>query len=205
MIDLIVATRNKKKFAEIKGLLSDMDIRVSSLADYPDMPSIEEDGRTFAANAIKKAATIALYTKKLVMGEDSGLQVKALGNRPGVYSSRFAGEKASDKKNNEKLLRLMRNIPLSQRQARYQCYVALVDGNGIVGVVNGSCSGLIVRRSKGKNGFGYDPLFYIPRYKKTFGELDLAIKAKISHRARALKKFKMMLKEYLRKKKSSML
>ncbi|HOW35206.1 MAG TPA: RdgB/HAM1 family non-canonical purine NTP pyrophosphatase [Candidatus Omnitrophota bacterium] len=201
MTELLVATRNKKKLEEIKDLLKDFDIKVTSLADYSGMPTIDEDGKTFKENALKKAATIALYTKKLTLGEDSGLQVKALRNEPGIYSARFSGPDATDPKNNQKLLRLLRGVPLKKRQARYRCSVALVDAQGIIDVVEGSCSGVIDLKLKGSNGFGYDPLFLIPRYKKTFGELDPVIKAKISHRAKALAKFKKVLKKYLAGKK----
>jgi XTP/dITP diphosphohydrolase len=196
--ELLVATTNLGKLREIKGLLNDLDIKITSLADYPDCPEIIEDGETFAANAIKKAATIAMYTKRLTMGEDSGIEIKALNNQPGIYSARFSGPGATDRKNNMKLLRLLRNIPDTRRQARYRCFAALVDADGIVDVVNGSCNGLITRQSKGQNGFGYDPLFLIPRYGKTFGELDPAIKSKISHRARALKKLKKSLERYMK-------
>ena len=197
MTELLVATRNKKKLEEIKDLLKDLNVKITSLVDYPDLPKIDEDGETFAANAIKKAATIAMFTKKLTIGEDSGLEVKTLNNQPGVYSARFSGEGATDEKNNRKLLRLLKGVPLTKRQARYRCFVALVDNKGIVGEVSGSCSGLIALKPKGKNGFGYDPLFFIPRYKKTFGELDPQIKAKVSHRAHALKKFKKLIGKHL--------
>jgi len=198
MKELVIATKNKGKLREIKELLKDFDLKITSLADYPDAPVIEEDGRTFNQNALKKAATIAMYTKKLTMGEDSGLQVRALGNKPGLYSARFAGEGATDRKNNLKLLRSLKNVPLKKRQARYRCSAALVDGKKIIDVVSGSCDGIIINRSRGHNGFGYDPLFLIPQYDKTFGELDSAIKSKISHRARALKKVKTVLKKYLK-------
>lgn len=188
--ELIVATTNQGKLREIKELLKDLHLKITSLADYPDAPEIIEDGRTFDQNALKKAATIALYTRKLTLGEDSGLEVKALGNQPGIYSARYSAPNATDRKNNLKLLRSLRNYPLEQRQARYRCSAALVNGEGIIDVVSGRCSGLITHRSKGKNGFGYDPLFFLPRYNKTFGELDPSIKAKISHRARALKKLR---------------
>lgn len=193
MQELIVATKNEGKLKEIRDLLKDLKLKITSLRDYPDSPSIEEDGKTFIQNAIKKAATVALYTKKLTLGEDSGLEVKALKNRPGVYSSRFSGEGATDKKNNLKLLKELRGMPLKKRQARYRCSAALVDRHGIVKVVSGSCEGLIALRSKGKNGFGYDPLFLVPAYNKTFGELDLFVKQKISHRAKALRKIKKSL------------
>ncbi|MCA9408656.1 MAG: XTP/dITP diphosphatase [Candidatus Omnitrophica bacterium] len=197
MRELVIATTNKGKLREIKELLKDFDLKITSLADYPDAPVVEEDGKTFTQNALKKAVTIAMYTGKLTMGEDSGLQVKALKNQPGIYSARFSGEGATDKKNNSKLLCDLKGVPEKKRQARYQCHAALVDGKRIIDVVKGTCSGLILERSKGSNGFGYDPLFYIPRYKKTFGELSPDIKAKISHRARALKKMKKVLLEYL--------
>ncbi|MCX5680761.1 MAG: RdgB/HAM1 family non-canonical purine NTP pyrophosphatase, partial [Candidatus Omnitrophica bacterium] len=176
---------------------SGLKIRITSLADYQGMPHIEEDGKTFAENAIKKAATISLYTQKLVMGEDSGLEVRFLKNAPGVYSARFSGSNATDKKNNAKLLKLLKNIPMKKRQARYRCCAALTDKHGIVDVVSGSCSGVISLRSKGRNGFGYDPVFFIPQFHKTFGELDPAIKAKTSHRAKALRKFKRIIEKYL--------
>ncbi|NCU27930.1 XTP/dITP diphosphatase [Candidatus Nomurabacteria bacterium] len=197
MKEIIVATKNKGKLREIKGLLEDLGFKVTSLADYPHAPQIIEDGKTFEANALKKATTIAFYTKKLVMGEDSGIQIKALGNRPGVYSARYAGENATDKKNNLKLLRELKGVPLTQRQARYRCCIALVDTRRrFMKVISGSCSGIIETHHRGKNGFGYDPLFLISRYGKTFGELDPMIKAKISHRARALRKVKKVLQGY---------
>ena len=199
MKELVVATKNKGKLREIKGLLGDLDLKITSLADYPDAPEIEEDGKTFGQNALKKAATIALYTQKLTLGEDSGIEVKALGNKPGIHSARFSGEKATDRKNNLKLLRSLKNVPPSRRQARYQCYAALVDGEKIIDLLSGQCGGVITQQARGKNGFGYDPYFLIKRYDKTFGELDPAVKAKISHRARAFKKVRKVLQEYLKR------
>ena len=196
MRELIIATTNAGKLREIEGLLKDLDFKITSLSDYPDAPKIEEDGKTFAQNALKKAATIALYTGKLTLGEDSGLEVAALDNAPGIYSARFSGTGATDKKNNAKLLRMLRGVPLKRRQARYRCFAALADGRGIIDVVSGTCAGLIALRGRGKNGFGYDPLFFLPRYNKTFGELDPAIKTRISHRARALVKIKKILEKY---------
>ena len=198
MNELLIATRNKGKVREIKALLKDFKIKITSLNDYRNMPTIDEDGDTFEANALKKAVTIAMYAKKLTMGEDSGLEVKALQNQPGVYSARFSGENATDKRNNQKLLRLLKKTPLKKRQARYHCIAVLADGKKVIDVVKGSCSGVIALKEKGRNGFGYDPLFLIPRYKKTFGELPLEIKSQISHRARALKKLKKSIEKYLR-------
>ena len=194
MLELVIATKNQGKLREIRELLQDFDVNVTSLADYPDAPEIIEDGKTFTQNAVKKATVIASYTGKLTIGEDSGLQVKALNNRPGVYSARYSGEGASDQKNNLKLLRELRGVALKKRQARYRCFVALADKGGLIDVVSGSCGGLIATRHFGKNGFGYDPLFFIPRYKKTFGELDPTIKAQMSHRANAFKKLQNILK-----------
>lgn len=199
MIELLIATRNARKLAEIRDLLAGLKVKVTSLADYKDMPHIEEDGKTFAENAIKKAATISLFTGKLVMGEDSGIQVRALKNAPGIYSARFSGEGATDKKNNDKLLRLLKNVPLKKRQARYRCFVALTDDKGIVDVISGSCQGMIALKPKGANGFGYDPLFVPKGFDRTFGELEVQVKSRISHRARALKKFKRIIGKYLAK------
>lgn len=195
MRELIVATRNKGKLREIKELLQDLDFKIISLDEMEGMPEIIEDGKTFKDNAIKKALTIARHTGKLTLGEDSGLEVEALGQRPGVYSARFSGPKATDEKNNSKLLRMLKGVTLKKRKARYQCFAALADADGVVGVVSGRCSGLIAPARKGTNGFGYDPLFLIPRYHKTFGELPPQIKAAMSHRSRALKKLRKLLEK----------
>ncbi|MDP2653270.1 MAG: XTP/dITP diphosphatase [Candidatus Omnitrophota bacterium] len=194
MRELLIATTNKGKLREIRDMLEDDDILVTSLHDYSGLPRIVEDGKTFRDNAIKKAVTIARHTGKLTMGEDSGIEVKVLGNKPGVYSARFSGPGATDEKNNKKLLRLLSGVPASKRQACYRCFMALADKDGVVAVVDGKCSGLIAAKPAGTNGFGYDPLFVVPRYGKTFGELDPSVKSKISHRARALKKLWACLK-----------
>jgi len=197
--ELVVATKNKKKLQEIRELLRDLPLCVTSLEDYPDAPRIVEDGRTFEQNAIKKAATIALYTGKLVLGEDSGLEVKALQNRPGVYSARYAGEGAADPKNNRKLLSELKGVPAKKRGARYRCAVALADGQGLIGVVSGSCSGRIALEPKGTFGFGYDPLFLIEKFGKTFAQLGPEVKHAMSHRFRALKKARGLMERYLKR------
>lgn len=197
MRELLVATKNQGKLREIRELLKDLDVKVSSLADHPDYPDIVEDGKTFRANAVKKAKVIGEFTGKLVLGEDSGLEVSALGNKPGIYSARFSAPNPTDEKNNQKLLMSLKNVSMSKRQARYRCFAALCEGKKLVGVVDGSVSGRIAFEEKGANGFGYDPLFFLPKYKQTFGELDPRIKAKISHRAKALKKLKVLLSKYL--------
>ena len=198
-MELVVATRNKKKLKEIKELLEDTGIKILSLKDIPHAPSIVEDGETFIQNAVKKAATIAQFTKKLTLGEDSGLEVKVLKNKPGVYSARFSGPGATDRKNNLKLLRLLKNAPLKKRGARYVCAIALADKNGLIFTGEGRCSGLIGFKSKGTFGFGYDPLFIIPKYNKTFAQLGRQIKHKMSHRAKALNKLNKFILKYLRK------
>jgi len=196
--ELIVATKNKKKFKEIKEILRSFNLKIKlrSLLDYQDIPKILEDGKTFKENAIKKAVKIARYTGKLVLGEDSGIEVEALSGKPGVYSARFAGKNKDDWKNNLKLLKLLEGVPLKKRKARYVCAVALADKDGLISVKEGRCFGLIGFEMRGRYGFGYDPLFIIPKYKKTFAELGPKIKHKISHRFRALKKLEKTLRDY---------
>lgn len=197
--ELVVATRNKKKLKEIKDILRGFNVRITSLADYSNSPRIIENGRTFEANAIKKAVKIARFTGKLTMGEDSGLCVDALGGAPGVYSSRFAGKGKSDNQNNLKVLRLLGDIPLAKRKAHYVCAIALADKDGLVAVAGGKCDGLIAFEMKGKSGFGYDPMFLIPKYSKTFAELGECIKHKMSHRFRALEKARKIIQKYVEK------
>ena len=201
--ELVVATKNRKKLEEIKEILAGLNLRISSLADYPRTPRIIENGLTFEDNAVKKAVKIARFTKKLTLGEDSGLCVNALGGIPGIYSSRFSGKSKSDKKNNLKLIRLLKGLPLNKRKAYYSCAVALADKDGLLGVVEGKCSGLIDFELKGNTGFGYDPLFLIPRYKKTFAQLGPRIKHKMSHRYRALEKAKKIIQKYIEHKRTT--
>lgn len=196
--ELVVATKNKKKLQEIKKILRELDLKITSLADYPHAPRIHENGKTFRENAIKKAVSVAGVTKKLTIGEDSGLCVDALNGKPGVYSARFSGKEKSDEKNNLKLIKLLNGVPLSKRKAYYSCAVALADERGLIGVVEGNCRGLIGFVPKGHFGFGYDPLFIIPRYKKTFAQLGARIKHTMSHRYRALSKAKKIILKCLR-------
>jgi XTP/dITP diphosphohydrolase len=202
-MELLVATKNKKKLQEIKDILKGVDLKITSIADYHRLPRIIENGKTFKANAVKKAAKIAQASGTLTLGEDSGLCVDALGGAPGIYSSRFSGKGKSDLKNNLKLLRLLEGMPLGRRKAHYVCSVALADESGVIGVREGKCSGLIGFQMKGKSGFGYDPLFIIPKYKKTFAQLGERIKHKMSHRYRALVKIKPLLVTYLKSAKVS--
>jgi len=192
--ELIVASRNKGKVREIMELLTGLPFKVTSLLDYPQIPETIEDGKTYRANALKKAREAAEATGKMAISDDSGIEVKALNNAPGIYSARFAGEGASEKARNKKLFAMLKGVPHSKRQARYRCVIALVDARGReLGVVQGTCSGYVTTRDIGENGFGFDPLFWLKRYNKTFGQLPPALKAKISHRARALKKLRKLL------------
>jgi len=197
--ELVVATKNKKKLKEIREILRGPRFKIISLADYPNPPRIVENGKTFRENAVKKAARTAKFTKRLTLGEDSGLCVDALGGEPGIYSSRFAGGAKDDAANNRKLLRLMEGLPLSKRKARYVCAVALADESGLIGVVEGQCRGVISFICQGSSGFGYDPLFIIPKYNKTFAQLGPRIKHKMSHRYRALEKSRKYLSRYLKR------
>lgn len=196
-IELVVATRNKKKLQEIKEILKGLDLEITSLPDDKNTPRIIENGRTFKDNAVKKAVKIARFTKKLSLGEDSGLCVKALGGKPGIYSSRFSGRDKNDLKNNLKLLKSLKGLSLGRRKAHYTCAVAVAGPQGLIGVVEGKCFGLIGFEQKGHFGFGYDPLFIVPRYKKTFAQLGPGIKHKISHRFRALEKMRIILQKYI--------
>ncbi len=160
---LVVATKNKKKLSEIKDILSGLDVELVSLDTYKSVPQVVENGRSFQENAVKKAVRVARFTGEFCLGEDSGLCVDALDGAPGIYSARFAGKDKSDLKNNQKLLNLLAGLPLSKRKAHYVCAVALADKQGLIGVVEGSCSGRIAFEPKGHTGFGYDPLFYIDK------------------------------------------
>ncbi|MEW6102058.1 MAG: RdgB/HAM1 family non-canonical purine NTP pyrophosphatase [Candidatus Omnitrophota bacterium] len=201
--ELVVATKNKKKLGEIKEILKGLEFKVSSLVDYPDAPRIIENGRTFRENAVKKAVGTARFTGKLTLGEDSGLCVYALNGAPGIYSSRFSGKNKSDAQNNLKLLRLLRGLPKYRRRAYYLCAAAFADKQGLLAVVTASCYGYIGFELKGESGFGYDPLFVIPKYNKTFAELGPKIKHKMSHRYLALLKVKKLLKKYIEEHKRS--
>lgn len=198
-VELLVATKNAKKLSEIRELLRGLPVKLTSLSDYPRAPRIVENGRTFAENAKKKALKTAAFSGKLTVGEDSGLCVDALDGAPGVRSARFSGSGKDDEANNRKLLRLLKEVKPSGRGAGYVCAVAIADKNGLLAVVEGTCRGRIALEPAGKSGFGYDPLFLIPCYSKTFAELGEKVKHTMSHRYRALKKVAPVLRRYIRK------
>ena len=196
-MEIVVATQNEGKLQEIKYLFREMEVKVTSLKDFPQVPVICESGLTFKENALIKAESVASFTKKITIADDSGLEVDSLDGKPGVYSARFAGENASDEENNKKLLRELEGVPTSKRGATFRCVIAIVNPNGKKGTVEGECRGIIQCKEKGEFGFGYDPLFLVPAYGKTFAELPSEIKNKISHRAEAIKKLKVVFKKYI--------
>jgi len=201
MNKLVVATRNRGKLVEIKKMLgeSEIGIEVLSLRDYPDMPGTVEDGVTFEQNAVKKAVEASEYTGLLAMADDSGLEVDFLGDKPGVYSARFAGDNATNEENNKKLLEMMKGVKWENRTARFKCVMAICIPNKKVYTAEGVCDGYILDEPRGDKGFGYDPLFYYPEFKKTFAELDMHEKNKVSHRSKAFKESLKILKEILLK------
>ncbi len=196
MIKLLVATTNPGKFAEVKDFLRQLPLEVLSLSDLATWPKIIEDGATFEENALKKARSLAEYSGYLTLADDSGLEVDALNGAPGIYSARYCGEEGNDKKNNEKLMHELREISEEKRTGRFVCALALCapKSHGMKEwTVRDSCEGRISFELKGENGFGYDPLFFYPSLGKTFGEIDRAIKATVSHRGKALRKLAEML------------
>lgn len=185
---LVLATNNQGKVKELTDMLQPLGFQVVPIGTYPGFQEVVEDGATFAANAIKKAVAAAQFTGELALADDSGLEVDALAGAPGVHSARFAGEPKDDAANNRKLLAMLAEVPEEKRTARFRCVIAIAEPNGKNHTVDGTCEGMILRELKGEGGFGYDPLFYVPEYQQTFGELDAAKKNAISHRGRALQK-----------------
>ena len=191
---IVLGTRNRKKAEELIDLLRGMPIDFRTLADFANAPEVVEDGDTFLANARKKATELARALGVWVLGEDSGLVVDALGGQPGVYSARYAGQGASDEANNRKLLAELAGVADHDRIAHYVCTAALSDPDGnIRAEVQGRCNGRLGTEPHGNHGFGYDPLFIIAEYHKTFGELGLLVKRHLSHRARAMARLRPVL------------
>lgn len=198
MKKIIVASNNKGKISEIKALLSNYHYDVISMKEAGIDIDIEENGSTFYENAYIKASTIykRFDGKCSVLADDSGLCVDALNGEPGIMSARFAGEHGNSEKNNEKLLELLKGVPERQRTAKFVCAIVFIAEGSRILKVKGEIEGLITEEARGKGGFGYDPLFYIPEYKKTFAELGSSIKNSISHRARALKELESSIKKF---------
>src|ERR1041385_2268186 len=187
MRKLLVATHNRGKLAEIKELMQKSPFTLLDLADFPQISPIEESGETFVENASLKAAGYANATSVLTLADDSGLMVDALGGAPGIHSARYAGENASDRQRTEKLLNALIEVPETERIAKFVSAVAIANSRGrIINISVGECMGRIAFQPAGQRGFGYDPVFIPEGYSETFGQLDSAIKNRISHRARAL-------------------
>jgi XTP/dITP diphosphohydrolase len=186
-MELVVATRNAGKLKEIRRLLESRGIRVRGLEEFPEVPDVVEDGKTFAENAIKKAEAVAQFTSLPCLADDSGLVVDALQGRPGVHSARFSGAEADDQSNNRKLLDEMAAVPEMQRQAAFCCVMALCMPGQSPHLFQGRVNGAILERQQGDGGFGYDPLFWLPGYNCTMAELPLDTKNQVSHRGQALR------------------
>ena len=196
-MEIVIATRNKKKVEEFKRILSDIDIKLLSMDDFPSCPEVIEDGETFEENAVKKALSVAKYSNKISVSDDSGLEVYALKGAPGIRSARYAGDKADDFSNIEKLLTEMKDIPDDKRGARFVCSIAVAYPDGKVEIFNGITEGYIGWKPKGERGFGYDPIFYPMGYNRTFAEMLPEEKDALSHRGKALRKFKKYIKNIL--------
>ena len=181
---LVLATRNAGKTAEIRDLLKAFPVRICNLDDFGPIPEIEEDGTTFDENAYKKAHFAARVLGLPALADDSGLAVEALGGAPGVYSARYAGEKATDADRCAKLLQEMDGQ--NHRQAAFECVISIAVPEGPALTYEGRCEGQIAHHPKGENGFGYDPIFFHPPSSKTFAEMTMTEKSKVSHRGRAL-------------------
>jgi len=196
-LELFLATRNEGKIREIEELLRGCEISLTSLRDYPDAPDVVENGEAYRDNALKKARFFTRWTGKLTLADDSGLEVAYLQGRPGVFSARYAGNGGDDRENNRKLLGELEGVPRQKRGAAFRCVMALVAPWGDEEVVEGECRGQIGFEERGERGFGYDPIFVIPRYGKTVAELSMAEKNRLSHRSKALRKMKKILKRYV--------
>ncbi len=197
MKEIVIATKNPDKERELKRLLKGSGVKVILLDRYCGSPDVKEGSRSFRENAVRKAMAVSRFTKRPALADDSGLETDALNDRPGVRSSRFAGTDATYAQNNRKLLKMLTGKKAGERGAQFRCVVAVCDYPRLVGIVEGRIRGRIAFTPKGKYGFGYDPVFIVPRYGKTFAQLGPKIKHRISHRARALNKAKKLIVKYL--------
>jgi len=192
MIEILIATNNLGKVKEIKDILDSPEIKILNMKDFPPLPKIEEDGKTYQENAFKKARKISEYTGKICLADDSGLEIDYLKGKLGIYSSRWGN---SDEERINKVLKLIENVPINKRNAKFICAVVLVFPNGKIYMVKEECKGSITFKPKGEHGFGYDPIFLVPEYDKTFAELGDKIKNQISHRGKAMRKMINIIKE----------
>ncbi len=193
---VVIATHNRHKVEEILDILSGLKIELLSLNSFPEIGEIVEDGDTLEDNARKKARTVYNATGILSLADDTGLVVEALGGRPGVYSARYSGEHATYEQNNLKLLGELKGVPAEKRNAKFRCVISII-GSGIDEIAVGEVPGRIVDEVRGKNGFGYDPLFVADGYDITYAEMDSETKNSLSHRARALEAARKILERVI--------
>lgn len=198
MIKIIVASNNQHKISEIKSIFNDnyQKYEILSLKDANILSNPDETGSTFKENALIKALDAKKFTSSIIIADDSGLLVKALNDKPGVYSKRYAGLNATDKDNNEKLIKVIKDIPVNERQASFTTVICIIIQKNIF-YVKGDCKGTIITKSIGENGFGYDPIFYVKEYNKTFAQLSENEKNTISHRGKAIRACKELLEKEL--------
>lgn len=197
MKHVLVATSNPGKIRDLAGVASHYDIEVAQIPNFSSLPPVVEDGQTFEANARKKAEEYSRYVPgEVVIADDSGLEVDALGGFPGVHSARYAADEphladanTDDEANNAKLIREIKGVPLDKRAGRFVCWIAAARDGQTLAVFEGKAEGIIQEQPTGSNGFGYDPLFFFPEINKTFAELTAAEKAHYSHRGEAFRKF----------------
>jgi XTP/dITP diphosphohydrolase len=192
MLEILIATNNLGKVKEIKDILDGSEIKILTMKDFPHLPKIVEDGKTYQENAFKKARKISEYSGKICLADDSGLEIDYLKGKPGIYSSRWGN---SDEERINKVLKLLENVPIDKRNAKFVCAAVLVFPDGKTYMVKEECKGIIKFQPKGKSGFGYDPIFLVPEYGKTFAELGNKIKNQISHRGKAMRRMIEIIKE----------
>ena len=200
---LVLATNNPHKVEEIKSILSDLEVEILTPKDFDNFPELKEEGSTLEENAISKAMVTCRFTGLPSLADDTGLEVEALNGAPGVISARFAGETATYDENNRKLLSLLEGLPKQKRNAVFRCVIAIAFAEQDVQTVEGRAEGIIVEKPRGKQGFGYDPLFYFPPLGRTFAELSPHEKNRVSHRAKALARAKELLVHKLSEGKSN--
>ena len=193
---IVLATQNRDKREELQEALSEFTVKILSLNNFPFIGEIEEVGQTLQENSMIKAKTVHNLTQLAAIADDTGLEVEALNGAPGIYSARYAGEDVTYEDNVNKLLAEMENIPLENRKAQFRTVISFVDKDRELWT-EGTIKGIIGESAKGKNGFGYDPVFFVPELEKTFSELSIGEKNRISHRGLAMKKFRILLREYI--------